>query len=338
MGAEIWDEAGLTDINSQLGRPVASGLISVPSHVELSSDNSELVWSYGSEEDRHRHAKPDREMLTRFVRLWQEPPKAVLRFARRWGVLNHRDGRPCQPIGPFKRHEPVEAWRYYSRRAHAILNIAANLRRGELGTTGDWEALHNIISHSGDFVVDLHRYGPFMLSGVAGGEYPSHIKPDHKRSLPSERYLLSVEVGLFLRLGRVSFMVGTKNSGWNLEVDYNGCMLAVVALQLALVLADVDTLYRCTGCQEQYVRKKKAPKPGQANFCDNCGHKKAVQVADERRRAKMAEARRLAEDHLSVPEVATRLNSSGTTVRRWINKGKSQKKPHKGFGAKLAKN
>ena len=319
MGSENWDEAGLTDLNSRLGRPVASGLISVPEHFELSSDNKELVWSYGSREDPHRSAKPDREMLTRFVRLWQQPPKAILQFARRWGVLNYKDGRPCQPIGGFKIREPVETWHYYSRRAHAILNIAANLRRGELGALTDWEALRYMLPHSGDFVSDLHRYGPFMLSAVAGGEYPFRTKPGDKRTVKSERYLLSIEVGLHLRLGRVSFMVGFKDPRWSLEMDYNGCMLAAVALQLALVLADVDTLYRCSGCQEHYVRKKKAPRKDQANFCDNCGHQKAVQLADERRRDRIAEARRLAGEGLSVSDIAARLDSKVATIRGWIS-------------------
>src|ERR1035438_1552638 len=102
----------------------------------------------------------------------------------------------------------------------------------------------------------LWKEYPFDSAGFGTSKF--------KRSLPAERLLIATEATLWLRLGRVSFVVGHTDSGWSLEVDYNGCLLATIALQLALILADVDALYRCSGRQQHYVRAKKAPKLGEA--------------------------------------------------------------------------
>jgi hypothetical protein len=321
MGRTDWDVAGLTDLNSRLGREVGGGYIAVAPHIELSSDGTELISAIRHNEDRYRRVRPDREMLTRFAQLWNETPQSILRFARKWGGLKiDKRGRPANPIGSFERRESIWDWKYYSRRAHAVLNIAANLRLGKLGAIEDWVALHGLVSHSGDFLADLHRFGPFMLEGFVGTRYPLVLRKGFKRSIADEKYILSLEATVWLRLGRVTFVVGVEPAGWNLEVDYGGCMLGAVALQIALVLADASSLYKCSGCNEHYIRKKKAPKRGQSNYCDKCGRRKALQRADQTRRGKMAAARRLSRvDGVSISEIAKRLNSRPTTIRRWVS-------------------
>jgi len=319
MGFQTWDAAGLTDLNSRLGRDVASGFIAVAPHANLSPDQSEIISAVKSSEERYRRVRPDRNMLTRFAGLWRETPQSILRFARKWGVLNiDKHGRPSNPVGPFERREPIEMWRYYSRRAQAILNIAANLKLGKVGALDDWTALHHLAAHSCDFLLEIERYGPFMLQAIANAAYPSRVKKGFKRTIETDGYMLSLEATLWLRLGRVSFVVGIENRGWTIEVDYGACMLSAIALQIALVLAAADSLYTCSGCNEPYIRHKKAPKQNQANFCDNCGRRKALQNADERRRRRMATARQLAHDGLSIRAISERLGAKPATVQRWL--------------------
>lgn len=330
MDSKIWDLAGFTDRNSKLGRPVPGGLIAVPFNIALSPDRCKIVWGRRPDQAKQpvRHAKPDREMLRHFVQLWQKTPKTIVAFARKWGVLNlNKDGRPCRPIGPSDWSEPIESWRYYSRRAQAVLNIAANLRLGKLGALDDWSALRETASRTGDLLPELDRVEPFLLTMIARTEYPfgeeKGTNPKFERSVKLEKLCLGMEVTLWLRLGRVSFTVAHEDPGWTLAMDYNGCMLAAIALQLALVLAEVEALYRCSGCQEAYVRTKKAPKPGQANYCNKCGRQKALQRADQKRRAKQAEARRFAEEGMSVPDIAGILKSTQLTIRRWIRRNRT---------------
>jgi len=114
--------------------------------------------------------------------------------------------------------------------------------------------------------------------------------------------------------------------GWQLEVDYNGCLLAAVALYLALTVAGARTLFTCSGCGMAYVRAR-AAKTGQANFCPQCGHPEALRQADHRRRQKAAEARRLHAAGWNVRRIVQALNIRNTarsdasaTVRRWIGR------------------
>jgi hypothetical protein len=46
--------------------------------------------------------------------------------------------RPCGEAMP-KGSDPLDAWKYFSRRAAAVLNVAAALKDGKLGDLADWE-------------------------------------------------------------------------------------------------------------------------------------------------------------------------------------------------------
>ena len=314
-----WEQAELTDAQSRIGRVVPSSRITIPAWLKLSPDRREITWDSGPADAtvRVRHTESGKKMLDLFAQLWKQKPESVLRYAKRWGVLYlDKRGRPCQTVGPFERREPLEAWRYFSRRAQAVLNIAANLKLGELGAVDDWDALRDPASHTGDFLKEMDRYAPFELTMVARIGYPfvrgragRTPEPRYKRTVALEIALLSVEATLWLKLSRVGFVVHPMQSGWHLAVDYNECMLSAIALQLALVLADVTALYSCDGCHRPYPRQLRAPKPGQANFCDTCGVGAARRLADEKRRHKMSEAKRLARDGVSPSKIAKRLNS-----------------------------
>jgi hypothetical protein len=137
------------------------------------------------------------------------------------------------------------------------------------------------------------------------------------------RYQLTIEVRRWLADVGFSLQWSRERKEFGLEIDFRGRMLAAVGLQLALTLSNSDNLYVCSGCAYPYARPatKRSPKTGQANFCEDCGLATARRQADARRKKKMQDAKRLAAENLSVPEIAAQLDTTPASVRRWLRKG-----------------
>lgn len=274
-------------------------------------------------------------MFNDFVRLWQEPPEAILRYAKRWGVLYlDLEGTPCVKAYTVRyssddpsdrqelpRSEPIDAWIYFSRRAYAVLNIAASLKlvspkQGKRASPSDWALLDSLDNKVGDQVFDdlWRRRGLLDLYALAGCPYS--VAWD----INQERRWLAREITLWLEIGRPGFAVNERS--WELEVDYNSCLFAAIALQLALTVTGARNLFTCSGCGLPYVREKKAPKPSQGNYCLQCGPKAALREADRRRREKVSDARRLYANGESIVDIAVELKTKPTSVRRWLRKAK----------------
>lgn len=338
MSQEDWELAELTDEDGGLGRPVPSGKIFIPGRVELKGDSIE--WGVASsalvpDSGPARTREVSRVLLNQFVGLWNKSPREILRFAKEWGVLvlkGDKEVRPCGE-GVSCGREPLAAWRYYSRRACAVLNIAAALRKDppQLGSLDDWneiavdrkkpEALH--------LGMGRHAYTPF---GMGFGSMPEARPQYSLTAIDGAREAIASEVQLWMtfwkddRLHGVSdFRIDWDGRRWNLKVDYHGFLFAAIALQLALVLADADSLYSCSGCGRPYIRDKKRPKPGCDNYCENCkgiSKRKAVETYRE----KKARACQLRSDGMSPEEIATELNTTSAKVKAWIKKGKQNAK------------
>src|SRR6266511_423087 len=122
----------------------------------LAAEGGFLLWSVvdGSPKPGRRLVKSGGGLLEDFLDLGMADerslPKSVLRFARRWGVLNlcqhalpathSRDCWHRLPLRPAPRpgwlgawREPIEGWRIYAVKARTLLRLAAKLDRGELG-------------------------------------------------------------------------------------------------------------------------------------------------------------------------------------------------------------
>lgn len=322
--------AGYTDINGDLGRPVPSGHILVPGQIWLEGDA--IRWKLAG------HAKfrqPSRAMLTDFVALHQATSaETILRFAREWGVLMLTGGKVPRPCGESMQEgsEPIEAWKYFSRRAAAVLNIAAALKDGKLGDLADWGVLATIQTR--DEAADeasfkaafaQHRYGMSFLTDLPRGT-------QRQSAVDQGRDLLSSEIDQWLRFwkkGRLhgyadfSLRWSSDTQKWELRIEYQGYLFAAIALQLTLVVAEADSLYTCSACGMPYIRTKKRPKAGWANYCDPCiaqgtGGRRAV----ENYRKKKIEAKRLAAEGLPLTEIASKVNSDPETIKGWLRKRK----------------
>ena len=81
-----------------------------------------------------------------------------------------------------------------------------------------------------------------------------------------------------------------------------------------------------------YIRERKRPRAGTANFCGDCGTDEALRQADRRRKRKMQDARKLYSEHVTCDEIAQKLdvrNRAGRTgaeiVSGWVSAEKGGK-------------
>ena len=119
---------------------------------------------------------------------------------------------------------------------------------------------------------------------------------------------------------------------WELLVDYHGFLFQALAMQLALSIAGSDSLYTCSGCGAPYVTELKRPKPGTANYCPKCSARGvAKRRAVDTYREKKAEALRLDAAGIVVDEIAEKLSTPGSRIRKWLGKKRpAEKKLQKG--------
>jgi len=200
----------------------------------------------------------------------------------------------------FKGRERISMWRRESRRVRALLNIGADLARKKRIDPDEWSAV--------------------------GASWDKRYLDRIQHADPLLQWLELVRM-LKREVSGVSLSVG-----WNrtrerteVELDYRGPLLSAIGLQLALTISKSDSLYTCSGCGKLYARsvQKRRPKRGQGNFCDECADGGvALRQADERRKAKMAEASRLQASDVSVNEIAERLHTTPASFRRWVTKGR----------------
>lgn len=335
MSTRDWELGGLTDINGHLGKPVPSGKVLVPGKIEL-ADNA-LHWELAGPA---RFQEISRSTLNEFVKLWDQESLAILKFAKKWGVLAMRttgkDSVLYRPCGEAMTagSDPIHAWRYYSQRAHAVLNIAAALRQDKLGDLGDWSMIAAIDDkpESYNAATARHNYGL--------GWYLFPQPMPGRNILEQGRQVVAREVASWLAFWRRDRMEALsdftlewspRSARWELKVDYHGFLFAALALQLALSIAGADSLYTCTGCGAPYVREVKRPKPGTANYCPQCSAKGIAQRrAVDAYREKKAEAARFHAAGMAADDIAQKLGAPISRVKRWLGKeAPARRKPRK---------
>src|ERR1035437_792361 len=311
-----------------LKKHVPGGSIAVRSTVDL--NENALLWRWGTSS---RIVTPTGATFQNFIDLSDAAttPKAILLFARKWGRLGVDEsghlllGYPQSSLGGTFQ-EPLEAWRYFSRRAQAVMSIAARLKTGKPGTVEDWTALSQLAPHMiGPLLDEVQRRGSQLWILATHDLARLASAP-----IASQRLFLAGELNLWLAFSGVSFgTVPSMNQPpyWQIEISYNHQLLAFIALHLATTLSDVESLCLCSGCHKGYPRSRRAPKEGWSNFCETCrggnGRSEAWRHADKKRREKIRDARRLHSEGVPIHEIVNRLSvRKAETVRRWIAKGK----------------
>jgi transposase-like protein len=309
--------AGFTDAYKRLGKHLSSGQIYVPSGVKL--EGNRLVWHFNQ---GGSWVKPTPAMFHTFVQLWQHPDK-IDGFAKKWGILEMDEhGRLTNAAVEVNNEgygEPIETWCYFSRRAFSALSISANLAQGRPGAADDWAALSPLSERlNKNLQIRIPGYFSLNLLAENGLDCFAHS------SIENQRMILSAELTLWLKFSGLGFaIISVPRSKGEFMVDFSGRLLAAIALQLALTASQTNTLFTCSGCSKPYIREGKKPRSGQFNFCPECGRTASTHKADQRRRERVQEARKLHADGLTVSDIAKRLNTKRVaTVRRWIEKGK----------------
>jgi hypothetical protein len=215
-------------------------------------------------------ARNEKDMLRRFADLHSMTDQEILEFARTWGVLKLCEhGLPYQhpPLALYRlripppdarlaellaaqraqrslpvrgvcsalRWEPLQTWRFFSRQANAILDIAACIHAGKHGSEGDWV-----------WVVD--------------GGLPWH--PPSAAMTVNRTYLLEALRG-WTSLGMFHPSV------WDLDgkIHLAGSdLFAKLAVELALAACRSKGLQLCSVCGRQYEADRK-PAVGRENYC-----------------------------------------------------------------------
>jgi hypothetical protein len=301
MSSINWDRAGYSDTKGVIGNAIPPGDLYVPERVWIEDE----FLKYESWKGR----KPAEDILHEFVRLWEAPNAKILAFAKKHGVL-WENGLE------LKGQEPLKRWRQLSRVSYAFLKIGAQLAAGD--STIDASEWTHILAPPGS--ADAKAFQP----GLSDDEYKKRILETF-RDPEAARMLLPTYVNRFLP--PITLQLAHSAGGpLSLQINYDGKMTHAMALQLVTTLCNCD-LYICSGCQYPYPRprEKRRPRSDQANFCNSCGTNAAWRMADERRRAQRAQARRLSAAGQSPREIAKQLNTTVSTIRGWLRKQKKRK-------------
>jgi hypothetical protein len=277
------------------GGPVFFPPVLVPDTASV--DGEYILWGFPRvsqrfyEDQRPSLVRPTDKSVLSFSRL--EDGVSVCQYAKRYGILwalqidpNHAretditlTDRTVWRLGDHRARvfagsesttdlrgkEPLGLWLSLAQRLRAVLRINAALKgrtRQPLPTPGspeDWAVL-------------------------GGGPPPEDLK--------DARFFLLREVNWWLAIGSVRLQLGIANfnqkrTSWKLDVAYDG-LAGGLAYRLLLMVTGESNLYACDGCGVPYIRTKRAPRPGQENFCDDCAdvaQKRATQRYREGKRS-----------------------------------------------------
>jgi len=270
--------------------PMQAGLLLSPRDIELDGDR--LIWTVQSV--RYKHIRP--EMLDDFIALGEmydsDTPdvfrSGVLSFARRWGVLGlcEKHGLPCShsqppfglndrppclpmlvtPVPPegsdFQFWEPVSEWFAWSRKAKALLSIAAQLNQGKRASLEDWNTVKDICDTG--------------LGETAAEPYV--------QDLQTARRELASELDGWISIGQVRPRISWNRtpSGWRTSLDAVSTgpnLFGLLALYIVSEVAGTGKgIAICSSCTKSY-RLGRRQNPKNRNYCPKCRGDSGKQAA-----------------------------------------------------------
>ena len=217
-----------------------------------------------------------------FANLANASNKALLEFARKWGVLGvcRRHNRsvfhqvpaclPRRVRGEFV--EPIVYWRNRARHIRAILNIKACLKRGELGGRSDWKTvwLGKPPADTTDAAKSLAIVTSIVLSQA--NVHPALFYVDN-------RFTIQFLGGNFPDL-LTAMSTNEDISSW---LSSSGSLLAEIAVGTALALQEGTgwTICSTPECRRLYRPKRHTPE-GRLHFCPDCGKRASWRLSKRR--------------------------------------------------------
>jgi uncharacterized membrane protein len=160
------------------------------------------------------------------------------------------------------------------------------------------------------------------LSNYAGWAPDSPLHRPFGNALNYERVQIGGELTTWMERFGVALAVrwGKENHSWQLEVSYTRLrFLGAIALQLALSVADAESLFTCNGCGRPYIRSQRKPNDGQSTYCEACSTtRKPQREAEKRYRQNQREARAMAAKGIAIAEIAKKLDRTPAVVRGWV--------------------
>jgi hypothetical protein len=225
--------------------------------------------------------KATRAMVEGFIRL-ADPAvtddTAVLRFARRWGVLElcqhgaplsheglslpasfaaptftHLPPEPCIQAGC----EPVATWRYWARQARALSVVLRRLAEGQPGRTQDWLALAEPPPWDGSADQSIEALAAAQGAYLAEGH----------GTVDFERDTATAALSTWLRMSGTAIQLGWSVRGPRVGVG-GGQLAGAIGLALMLDGAGATAWVICPRCGTQH-----APATGKGRrplYCEKC--------------------------------------------------------------------
>jgi hypothetical protein len=281
-----WELADMVDSQGRLGRPASEDLLSPPDEIQLDDKGEWVEWRKPSTGSKPMVAAPA-TLLDEFIELGDGPPDRILRFARRWGVLDlcvehnfpgsHVPSflpievgieRPCESRtkwedGWWVGKEPVEVWKQFAREARSILTLAARLQLAKSGEKIKWlpVGLSGFQRVYEEIDGQIVRRAPDPESGgimeaVAGRER------------------LADEVNGWLSLANIYpvFAWSEEDPKYNtlggkgIRLAYDHSVFGALTLQLLFAVSRTKGLAFCSNCSRPYIPKRR-PVPGRRSYC-----------------------------------------------------------------------
>jgi hypothetical protein len=159
-------------LGQQVGEWAKSGIVVALGGLVSIGPDETLRWEFRAE--RVEWKNPSEDLLDQFSSLWQKPNRSIVAFASKWGPLRIDEQGQRTVSHQDAGSEPLEWWRYLSRRAYSVQRIADALDHGRIGDDEDWDFLSS--AHRGSKVLTQERFGLSDHARLGFGEYQDLIE------------------------------------------------------------------------------------------------------------------------------------------------------------------
>jgi len=300
-------------------------------------------------------------VLEDFIALADAEDEGVLSFVRKWGTLQlcrqhgeircpnqasshpvlrlfQRDkkrkagppvlGDECPRFELGWSWEPFSGYRRYARMAKALINMAADIYRGQPAARADCVVWLNTSRVPCNWDGDSDFFYFFYF-----GECKNTAD-----AIELSQWLLQGFVDDWIQLAGVRPALSWQTNTPYIEFGNPDCwnVFSALVTRLLLAISRSDALALCFGCGRSYVpltsqsSRVRRPSKGHRSYCLDC-RQRGVPDRDAKRRQREREARmlELAGEGKSVAEIAAAVELSPEKVEAWLARRQAQE-PRKG--------